>query len=267
MRLRATRTLVGHHWRLHHRPLLPMAAALALFQYLLTQIAPAPNETSWIAGMLALMPQQMRDLAGGDLAFASTEGFLSTGYQHPFFLLLLSAWAIRVSSASLAGEIGRGTMDLLGSRPVRRVEQVWAATCSIAVGLALVVGAAWAGTAIGLVVRPLGVSAWPFLRVAGAAWLLFMAWGAVGVLASATQREAGPAIAWTSGIMAVSFVLEYLSRIWTLIEPLRSLSLFAYYHPPEIVRTGLGIFNALCLASAALALTLAAIVVFRRRDL
>jgi len=167
-----------------------------------------------------------------------------------------------LGDVAVMGPDPAGTMDLLGSRPVRRVDQVLAATCSIGVGLALVVGAACAGTAMGLAVRPLGVSAWPFLQVAGAAWLLFMAWGALGLLASATQRESGPAIAWTSGIMAFSFVLEYLSRIWMLIEPLRSLSLFAYYHPPEIVRTGLGISNALCLAGAALTLTIAAVVVF-----
>jgi ABC-2 type transport system permease protein len=270
MNVRAVLALLRHHWRLHQRPLLPMAGALALFQLILTQLAPAPNETSWIASLLALMPPQLKALAGGDVALASTDGFLSLGYGHPFFLLLLSAWAVRVSSAALAGEIGRGTMDLLGARPIHRMNHVTAAALAIGAGLAVIVLSAWAGTVIGLRVRPLGLSAWPFFKLAVAAWLLFMAWGAAGLLVSATQRESGPAIAWISGLIAVSFVLEYLARLWKVIAVLRPLSLFTYYQPPEVVRMGIGAgsaASAACLAGVGVVLILAAGLVFSRRDL
>ncbi len=80
-------------------------------------------------------------------------------------------------------------------------------------------------------------------------------------------RESGPAIGWTSAAIAVSFVLEYLARLWKPIAALRPLSLFAYYQPPEIARAGLGAGNAACLVGVALALIVAAVVVFQRRDL
>jgi ABC-2 type transport system permease protein len=41
-------------------------------------------------------------------------------WNHPFFLALVSIWAISRGSAAVAAEVERGTMDLLLSRPITR---------------------------------------------------------------------------------------------------------------------------------------------------
>jgi ABC-type transport system involved in multi-copper enzyme maturation permease subunit len=262
----ALRPLLGHHWRRHRLPLLPMAGAAALFEFLITRVAPGLDELAWAKRMLQVIPPQMLALAGSDIS-GSPGSFLAIGYGHPFFLLLLAAWIVRVSSNALAGEIGSGTMDLLASRPVRRWHQVAAAGIAIAAGLTLIVGAAWAGTAIGIALRPLGVTAAPFLPIAAGGWLLFAAWGAVGLLVSALRRDSGSAIAWTSGLMALSFVLEYLARLWKTIAALRPFSLFAYYAPQQTLASGLPIADAVLLATVAGTAAALAVLVFGRRDL
>lgn len=267
MNTRAIVVLIGHHARLSWRPLVPMAFALGLFQFVLAQLAPAPNEVSWISGMLALVPPQLKALAGGEAAMVSTDGFLALGYAHPFFLLLMSAWAVRLSTAPLAGEIGRGTMDLIASRAVNRSDHLVASVCALALGLATLAGAALAGSATGLSVRPLGVSGWSLAHVALAAWMLFMCWGAVGLAVSALHRESGPAIGWTAGFIAVSFVVEYLARLWRPIAWLRPVSLFTYYQPPEIVRLGLWAAHPVVLGAVLCAAIGTAYAIFVRRDL
>src|SRR5262249_42244512 len=109
--------LMRHLWRRHRVTLIVMSAALGLVEFLFTRFAPAPNELNWMAGILRSMPPQLIAILGGEAAIASTTGVLAVGYTHPFFLLLLSVWVIRVPSSALAGEIGQGTMDLIGSRP------------------------------------------------------------------------------------------------------------------------------------------------------
>jgi ABC-type transport system involved in multi-copper enzyme maturation permease subunit len=247
--------------------LLPMAAGLALFEFLLTRIAPAPDERGWIAGILAAAPPELLAVIGDDVSAGSPAGFLAIGYGHPFFFLILSSWIARVACGALAGEIGRGTMDLLAARPMARWVQVVAGAVAVAAGLAVLTAAALTGTAAGLAVRPLGLSASYFLPVVAVAWLLFMAFGAVGLLVSATRRDGGAAIGWLSGIIATSFVLEYLARLWKPMAALRPWSLFTHYNPQQIVKAGWGLMDVATLAGVAVAALVGAIVVFSRRDL
>ena len=259
--------LLGHLWRQHRRPLLVMAAGVLLFEFLITRLAPAPDEVSWLSGLAALAPPQLVALAGGDVAFTSPGGVIALGYTHPFFLLLLGVWAVRVPSSALAGEIGRGTMDLLAGRPVTRSQLVISTFVGFALGLTLIVFAAWTATAIGLSLRPLGVTGGRFVGVGAMAWLLFASFGAVSVLISATAREAGHAIAWISGVIATSFVLEYLARVWKPVAGLGPLSPFAYYRPQQIVTSGVAASDVTRLAALMVVAIVAATLVFRRRDL
>lgn len=263
----ATFTLLAQLWRQHRRPLLPMAIGLVLFELVITQFAPAPNEVGWLGQIFSAMPPQVRALMDSDLSPASPLGVIAIGYTHPFFLVLLAIWTIRIPSAALAGEIGRGTMDLLASRPVRRWEQVLAAGLATALGVTVLVAAALAGTAIGLTLRDLDLHPRQFAGTAAMALALYLTWGAVSLFVSATQREAGPAIAWTSGIIATSFVLEYLARLWAPIASLRPFSLFAYYRASQVLAHGVAPGDVVRLATVAVIAAAGALILFTRRDL
>ncbi len=262
-----TAALIGRLWRQHRITLLVMAVGLAAFEFVITRVAPTPGEAGFLRGLLALLPPQVADFAGGELALASPAGVIAFGYLHPFFIALLSAWTIRVSSAALAGEIGRGTMDLLAARPVPRSAHVLAAWVAIAAGLAILAGAAWTGSAIGLSFRPLGVTPRQLVALPTMAWLLFTAWGGIALFVAATRRDAGSAIAWTSGLIVTSFVLDFLARVWAPVQWMRPLSLFSYFQPADIVQAGLTAPDPAALVVVAIVTTAAAAVVFTRRDL
>ena len=259
-------TLLRHAWARHRGPLLTMAPAIGLFQFLLTRLAPAPNEVSWVSNLLMAMPPELRTLVGNEIA-VTPGGFLAIGYTHPFFVILLSVWVVRVSSTAVAGEVGLGTMDLLASRPLRRWHFIAAGMLAIAAGLAAIAGCAWIGTAIGLRTRPIGVDASTFLPVAAAAWLLFATWGAVGLLISATRRDAGQAISWITAVVAGSFVLDYLARLWAPIFWLRPLSLFRYYEPQAVLASGLSASSEVVLASVLVLSLAGSVAVMHRRDI
>ena len=193
---------------------------------------------------------------------------IALGFLHPFFLALCSAWVIRVGAGSLAGEIGRGTMDVLASRPVPRWALVATAAIAIGVGLAVIVSVAWTSSSIGLRLRPsLGITGADIWKLPLMAWFLFIAWTGVTLAIGATRRDAGPVIAWASGLIATAVVLEFLTSVWQPIAWTRPLSLFAYYRPQDIVRTGLLIGDPLKLGLVAIAGFSIAVVAFQRRDL
>ena len=263
------RVLFRHHVRLHRVPLVPLALGLALFEWIMTVVAREPSISRFVGEALRAAPPQFLALLNQDiLATVSPRGIIGIGYTHPFVLIMMAVWAVRVPSAALAGEIGRGTMDLVAARPVARSAQVGAALLALLAGLTVLAGAAWLGTFAGLVGRPLdGVTAWHYLPVAGAMWLLFASAGAVAILVSALAREAGTAIAWTSGLMAGSYVLDYAARVWPRIASLHPLSLFRYYEPQRVLNAGLARADVIVFAAvAAVALSLA-LAVFSSRDL
>jgi hypothetical protein len=74
-------------------------------------------------------------------------------------------------------------------------------------------------------------------------------------------------IAWASGLIATSFVLDFLARVWTPVQGLRALSLFAYYRPAEIAQAGVSPGDAAVLAGVAIVSIATAVLVFGRRDL
>ena len=259
-------TLVGHQWRRHRAALATMAVAAGLFQFMLTRMAPTGSE-SWVSRAMGSVPPQLLALAGGALTdMLAPAGFLAIGYAHPFFLLLLGAWVVRVSCGALAGEVGRGTMDLLAARPVPRWHFVAAGMLASCGGLVVIALGAWGGTAFGSSLRDLGVAK-DLAPVAAGAMLLFTAWAGVGLAVSAGRRDAGSAIAWTAGIIAVSFVLDYLARLWTPIGALRPLSLFRWYETQALVHSGLEWRAPAVLGGVAVAGVAVAVAVFRRRDL
>jgi beta-exotoxin I transport system permease protein len=265
----SVRVLVAHHARLHRVPLLPLALGLALFEWVMTVVAGEPSVARFLTGALRSAPPELLALLNQDLlASVSARGIVGIGYAHPFALLMMAVWAVRVPSAALAGEIGRGTMDLVASRPVARSSQVAAALVALLGGLTALVVAAWLGTLTGLAMRPVaGVRAADYVPVAAALWLLFACFGVMGILASALARDAGAAIAWMAGILAGSYVLDYAARVWPRIAALRPLSLFRYYEPQRLVASGLTATEVGVLAGVSAAALLVAFVTFARRDL
>jgi len=262
-------TLLGHLWRRHRLALLCLTAGGALFQWAITRVVPTGAQTGFVRQLFDMAPAPVRVLFGEEMvANLSARGFLGFGYVHPFALLILAAWGVRVATGALAGEVGRGTMDLVASRPVSRWAQVAAAAVAVLVGLAVMAAASWAGTAAGLRTRPLeGVVALDFAPVAAMALMLFACWGAVALLVSAVLRDGGAAISWCSGLMAVSYVLDYLGRVWTAIAFLRPLSLFRYYEPHRILRDGVAASDMTVLSAVGVVALVAAFVAFARRDL
>jgi len=259
-------TLLRHAWARHRVPLIPIALAIALFEFLLTRIAPAMTDVNWMNTLLQTLPPEITQLVGNDIA--STPGkFLALGYGHPFFVILLGTWVVRTSNAAIAGEVGTGTMDLLASRPIPRWQFVAAGFLASSIGLTLIIVSAWIGTAVGVGLRQLGAVATDFIPVAAGAWLLFAAWTGVGLLISSTRRDGGQAIGWTTAVLVLSFVLDYLARLWTPIAGLRPFSLFWYYEPPAIFTDGLPLRTIIVLTSTLVVTLMAAIVVIDRRDL
>ena len=106
------------------------------------------------------------------------EGYVAIGYRHPIYIIVIAAFTMAAVS-TLAREIEKGTVFLLLARPLPRYHLVLAKGAGLLVGLVVLLGAALAGTTLGIAITDLDqpVRLSRFLLVSSNALLLFLAIG------------------------------------------------------------------------------------------
>jgi len=195
-------------------------------------------------------------LGGEDARFDRPQDMLCVGYLHPFLLTVCSIWAVGRASSAIAGEIDRGTMELLLAQPIARSKIVAAHLMVDLTVIPIIVLALWLGTATGVTllspfqpdlatledlglkpadVAPQSVSARMMLPgVLNTAGLLFALSG-LTIFLSSMGRSRWRVIGMSIVIVLVMFVVNVLGQLWDGIAFLRPFSVFFYYQPQKIV--------------------------------
>lgn len=190
--------MIGFHWiRVWIISLFPMHR----FQRLLAYI---PDT------FLPLLPVSKEQLA-------SVAGRIAVAYDDPLPLFTIAAWAIGRGSDAVAGEMGRGTMEMLLAQPVRRISVIGTQAVVTTLGAALIVTAMWVGTLIGINTVTLEQVVSPRLFLPAALNMFAVAYFLAGMstLASSYGRFRSRVI----GLMAVFFALSMVLKIVGLVKP------------------------------------------------
>jgi ABC-type transport system involved in multi-copper enzyme maturation permease subunit len=221
---------------------------------------------------VAFVRSIIQAMLGTDLADGfGAELFFAIPWVHPVTLAIVWAHAIICCTRVPAGEVDRGTIDLLLGLPVSRWQLylseslVWAGSAIVLMLLCA------AGNALGTwrvrdVVHPP-----PPLRVGIVLVNLLCLYAAVGAgawLFSALSERRGRAIGAVFVIVLASFLLNYLAQFWDPARRFAFLGMLRYYRPLMILRDGAWPLRDMSiLIGAALVLWTMAGVIFRRRDL
>ncbi len=89
-------------------------------------------------------------LGWGEMSFDRPTDFLAIGMLHPIVLVLCLVWGVGRAAGAVAGELDRGTMELLMSQPVPRNRLVLAHFLVDCVVLPIICLSFFAGTQFGL---------------------------------------------------------------------------------------------------------------------
>lgn len=103
--------------------------------------------------------QVFRTIIGGEgVSLDNAMDMLSIGFVHPVMQIVFCIWAIGRASGAVAGEIDRGTMELLLAQPLARSRVILAHFLVDLVTIPLICLAMWAGCYAGyLVIHPIQV--------------------------------------------------------------------------------------------------------------
>lgn len=202
--------------------------------------------------------QILKTLMGGEgIKLSQAMDILSIGFVEPLVLAVFCIWAIGRAAGAIAGEIDRGTMELLLAEPVPRRRVVLAHLAVDVLVIPLICLSLWLGLWVGTeVVGPFQVSAedvarYPFklaidpaaLEVHPArfgyglpnvAALIFAVSGYTMWLSSA-GRFRGRVLGLAVMITLLQFLVNLFGQLWDGLAPLRPFTVFYWYQPQQII--------------------------------
>lgn len=207
-------------------------------------------------------------LGGADLRFDQATDFLAVELLHPVVLILAAVWAVGRAAGAVAGEIDKGTMELLLSQPVPRHRLILAhflVDCLVIPALCLSITAGtWFGYAAvggreGFVedytalkefneTNPAGIrlpvpekprvievklGGQPPALVNLAA--LMFALSGLTMALSAAGRSRWRVVGYAVLVAVLMFVANVLGQLWADAAFVRPLTVFYYYQPQRIM--------------------------------
>lgn len=223
--------------------------------------------------------QIVHALLGGDLVNLNDPAtVLTIGYVHPFVQFVLCLWGVGRGSSAIAGEIDRGTIELLLAQPISRRRIVYGHLVVDLITLPVIVSAMLAGTAFGVWAFDLpNVVVSAYVIAATNALTLALAVAGLTMTFSAMGRSRWKVAGGVLLLLLVMFLVNLFGQLWPVLEPYRPATLFFYYQPqlhilqntwcPTVPNFTWVPCPPLMLASIGLAGYLVAAEIFHRRDI
>jgi len=262
-----TLTLFGHLWRSQRTKLVIVCVSMAAWSVFLPVIYQAFGSQMRALVDSGIIPRELMNFGGGDVF--SLGGAIALGYVHPISIILVAVFAVGFTTAAIAGERQRGTLEVLLARPLSRRRIYVTELAAVVAFIALILAAASVGTVIGAtlsgVIGELAVERLPMLWLNGV--LLWGSIAAIGLAASVSFDRLTPAIGVTMAIVVVMYFLDILGSLWPDAKGLQPYSLFHYLAARDILGGTVSLGGFALLGAVAAAAIAYALVVFPRRDL
>ncbi|MFO0873701.1 MAG: ABC transporter permease [Phycisphaerales bacterium] len=250
--------------------LVGFGAGLFAIVFLLRSVLPRIQEiVGQAAAQLPIARTMLGVLLGTDLGDEITARVLhSIIWVHPVVLATVWGFEIWLCTRVPAGEIDRGTIDVLLGLPVSRSGLYIAETVVWLVGGACLMLVAW--SAFLLAERVAGGHSVERARIGLVLlnfYALYIAVGAIALCASARANRRGRAIGAVLALVLGSMLLNFLAAFWPAAERLSVLGVLRYYRPENILRTGIApTGNIAVLLAVGSACWLLGLTIWTRRD-
>jgi len=234
--------LVGKALREVWAGTLLIGTGLLLFQVLLNVILPQiQDEIGRVWLQMPVVRTLLTALLGTDFGDEITARVTQAiVWVHPAVLALLWAQPIILATRFPAGEIDRGTVDVLLGLPVSR-QRVYLAETIVLLGTGVVL---MLMALVGYFIGSRGSAPenrsefGAIMGVTANLYGIFVAVGGLSFLVSSCSDRRGRAISTNFGLVVASFLLTFLAGFWEPARNLAFLSVLEYYQPAEILRSG-----------------------------
>lgn len=240
-----------------------------LFQIAICGIVHDNESVKTYLKFLDMFPFIKTVLGGEALQVGNVSGLIAIGYQHPLVLTLYMLFAVGVPTGLLAGEVQKGTMELILSRQVTKTHVYICAGLITVTGMFALVLVMFIGTVFAINIYEFGqeVPLYSFFKAAVNGGILASAVGGIALLAAACFQR-NTAVWLTVTYLVVNYFVSIIAEWWPRMKWLYPSSIFYYVDGNRIFNeAGWPFDNMFVLLLILLVSTLLGGVVWSRRDL
>jgi ABC-2 type transport system permease protein len=233
---------------------------LALMAALVVAIYPSYSEQ--LADLE--LPEAFEGLTG-DVDYASPEGFVSVEFVSwvPIITLI---FAIMAGTSALAGEEANGTLDLLLSQPLSRRRLVLEKMAGIVIATVAIAAITCLGWLVSVPFVDIDISLLSLVAATFNLAPITLTFAFLAMWLGAAMSDRRAATAAVTAVAVLSYFVNYLSRIVEALEPIAWASPFHYYDI-DVLTAGFDWWQAAVLLGLVVALAIAAVAAFERRDI
>ena len=258
-------------WTLRILPIWCLIAfVIFLFQLAICGIVHDNESIKIFLQYIDMLPSFIKTVMGGaSLKVGNIAGFVAIGYHEPTVLTLYMLYAVGVPTGLLAGEVQRGTMELIMSRQTTKTHVYICAGLITVAGMYALSLVMFLGTvtATNLYQFDQAVPLYSFFKMALVGGMLASAVGGIALLAAACFRRS-TAVSVAVAYLVVSYLVWIISEWWPRMKWLTPITIFHYAPGPEIFNKSTWPISNICvLISILIVSTLLGGFIWSRRDL
>jgi len=247
-----------------------IAFMIFIFQIAVCGVVHDNERVKALLQYIDMLPDFIKAFMGGEvLQVGNVAGLIAIGYQDPFVLLLYMLYAVGVPTALLAGEVQRGTMELILSRQTTRTQIYICAGLITVAGMYALVIVMFTGTVVATMFYDFyqEVPLYFFFKIAIVGGMLASAVGGIALLAAACFRR-GLAVSITVGYLVVNYFVSIIADWWPRMKFLEPATIFNYVDGPAMFdKPGWPIGDMCVLLSLLTVSTILGGIIWSRRDL
>ena len=216
---------------------------------------------------MEVYPKEMLTFFGGSgVNLFTIEGFLTVEFLNPWWIVIMSGFAMAMASAIVGKEMEKKTIEFLLSLPLSRSSLLFYRFLSNLLAVFLLT----LGTAIPLYLFSLyydfSLNLKGLFYLSLSSFIFVSLFSALTIFFSLLFRERSKAISLTVTILIASYLLESLSAVYDKLEWIAPFTLFHYYLPYKALRGELS-YHILVLLGLFILFTLASFIIFSRKDI
>lgn len=228
---------------------------------------PSVTRTPGLTEFFEEAPEWVKAFVGESVEeYTSPAGYLHGELFYMMAPILFLIFAISRGSAAVAGEEGKGTMDILLANPLPRWRVVLEKAASMFAATFALGVVFWAALAAGAPASGMDIGPDRLASAVISCVLVALVFGSLALALGCLTGSRGRAVGVSAALAVATFFLNSLGNVVSGLRQWRRLSPFYYYIEAQPLKSGLNGWHALVLLSLALLFVALSTFLFERRD-